>query len=90
MTATERIALNLRPDEIAERVRQYHELMAPHVEAASRIIQRESWAITIGLDGSSIERVPSDLEKAVLDYITDTSRLVAKYLGIGDFFIGGS
>ena len=80
-------------DEIAARLRQYHELMEPHIRIVSRLLAAaHPPSLLMSADGNlvHVDRAKTEAERMANDYITDTSRLIAKTLSLGDFMVRGS
>lgn len=94
MSTMQQTAPPLRPDEIAARLRQYHELMEPHIRIASRLLAAAATppSLLMSEDGNivHVDRAQAEVERMAHDYITDTSRIIAKTLSLGDFVVRGS
>lgn len=71
---------HMSPQEMAERVRMYHEAMEPHIKAASHLLGYSPQTL-LSQDGT-IQRITSPQEKQVIETLQEISRLQMKRLGL--------
>ena len=74
-----------RPSTRQERaalIRQYHELMAPHIKAVSGVLGLSLETKYLMVDGSLAERICAPEERKLLDSLNELSEMYAKRLGL--------
>lgn len=71
---------HMSPQEIASRVRAYHEAMEPHIKAASHLLGH--FPQTLVIQDGVIQRITSPQEKQVIETLQEISRLQMKRLGL--------
>lgn len=70
----------MSPQEMASRVRAYHEAMEPHIKAASHLLGY--FPQTLFIQDGVIQRIASPQEKQVIETLQEISRLQLKRLGL--------
>ena len=70
----------MSPQEMASRVRAYHEAMEPHIKAASHLLG--CLPQTLFIQDGTIQRIASPQEKQVIETLQEISRLQMKRLGL--------
>lgn len=82
MKARQVIERHLSPQEMAERVRQYHECMEPHIKAVERIFGLSAHGMTLMQSGVIGPKTYSPQEQQLLDSLGEISRMYMARLGI--------
>lgn len=81
-TAIQVLERQLSQQEMAERVRQYHECMEPHIKAVAHTLGMSIRVQYLMADGELARRIYSPQEQAVLDSLGEISRMYMHRLGL--------
>lgn len=82
MNATQILERQLSQQEMVERVRQYHELMEPHIKAVAHSLVVSTSVQYLMAGGELAQRICSPQEQAVLDSLGEISRMYMRRLGL--------
>lgn len=82
MESIQAIEQHCSPQEMAERVRQYHECMEPHIKAVSRIFGLSAHGMTLMQSGVIGPKIYSPQEQQLLDSLGEISRMYMARFGL--------
>lgn len=82
MKAMQAIERNLSPQEMAGRVRLYHECMEPHIKAVANTLDMFTSTQYLMAGGEIAERIYTPEQRALIDSLDELSRMYMARLGL--------
>lgn len=84
MKAIQALEQHCSPQEMAARVRQYHECMEPHIKAVARTLGMSTNTQYLMAGGNLAERIYTPEQRSLLDSLDELGRMYMARFGLGE------